>query len=174
MIITDCVFEPRRYTGDTVPATFEDISRTKANCIIDGATASRLSSGLWAWTFDGVSNKITIAANAALQFGISDFSWEWWVNVTALVDNAYIFGSARRAVSLNGVAGSVTIEYEGAIPFDTNVGLIEVGVWLAIAIVRSGNDALIYKNGLLFQTVVNGFLNGDNITLEALVVGYNS
>lgn len=106
--------------------------------------------------------------------GSGDFAWVFNVKPTSLVSSAYLFGSSKKGVSIYGTSGAIQIELEGAATFQTNVSLIVAGIINFIAIVRRGADALIYKNGGLFQTVANGFASGNNTTSENLIIGYNS
>lgn len=121
---------------------------------------------LWSNYFNG-SSYLNIADNAALQVAAGDFTIEAWVFPTSLpsAGNYKVLWSKRTATT--GYGGTlVAIDSSGNFVFfiansSTTWGIsgtssgqtVSLNTWQHLAMVRSGNNLILYKNGVAGSTV---------------------
>jgi hypothetical protein len=138
--------------------------------------------------FDGTSDYLSLANNAAFDFGTGNFTVECWVNINSV---SYVNGGGARGASVfssaSGFSGNGwNLEIGGnssgvpnVINFNSRQGASQVtvsasvtmanGTWYHIAVVRSGTLTSIYLNGV---SVGSGTLSNQTITsVAALWVG---
>jgi len=102
MIINNCVLEPRRYMGLTVPpANVEDVSPNRTNLALSGTAAWAMEpGGIWALNLDGNSDYASLViANWRDIDGAG--SIEAWVKTDSLTNNQTIFASSDTATDTN-------------------------------------------------------------------------
>ena len=138
--------------------------------------------------FDGTGDYLSLANNAAFDFGTGNFTVECWVNINSV---SYVNGGGGRGASVfsavSGFSGNGwNLEIGGnssgvpsTVNFNSRQGSSQVtvsanvtmanGTWYHIAVVRSGTLTSIYLNGV---SVGSGTLSNQTITsVAALWVG---
>lgn len=138
--------------------------------------------------FDGNGDYLSLANNAAFDFGTGNFTVECWVNINSV---SYVNGGGGRGASVfsatSGFSGNGwNLEIGGnssgvpiTVNFNSRQGSSQVtvsanvtmanGTWYHIAVVRSGTLTSIYLNGV---SVGSGTLSNQTITsVAALWVG---
>jgi hypothetical protein len=98
--------------------------------------------------FNGTNQYLSIANNAAFDFGTGDFTIEGWVYLTTLNPGNYapIFSNAY--LFYVGSAGQVLVYNSGDV-VTGNSGDVSINTWTHIAYVRSSTILKIYVNGVL-------------------------
>jgi hypothetical protein len=144
---------PNRYTitrtGNVAPSTFTPFGDS------------------WSNYFDGSGDYLSLANNAAFQFGVGDFTIEMWIN-SPLLANYFLYDA--RPSSTTGFYPTVKIRAVGSVEFYTNgatklvtaSGLVAANTWAHIAVVKSSSQLRIYVNGALAGSVsdTSSYLNG--------------
>jgi hypothetical protein len=135
----------------------------------------------WGNYFDGSTGYLSMASNAALNFGTGDATVEFWFNGnTASLLYPGIFSS----IDYNS-AGSASIRYNntgyankvfmyintGGDPVISSTSTIAFGVWAHIAIVRQGTSLKLYLNGALDTTVTISSGLGFNLSNGGTRIG---
>lgn len=136
MIITDCAFEPRRYTGPTAPPlTLEDISKGRKSSMAFAGTAQwdRLVSGLNVVLLDGNSDYASLNVANWRQEDVRG-TIACWVKAPTVVTAQTIFATSDTGTDTNfiqlRIAGTVgwieIVQRDGGalnqITGDVNVG----------------------------------------------------
>ena len=113
---------------------------------------------------DGSGDYLTISNPASLlTFGTGDFTIECFVYPTAASSSSYvcwIYGntSVINAIIINSNTGAVTFRLRGTNLSETDVtsssGLLRVGEWTHLALVRTGTNFYGYVNGTRFSTTI--------------------
>jgi hypothetical protein len=114
--------------------------------------------------FDGTGDYLTISNPASLlTFGTGDFTIECFVYPTAASSSSYvcwIYGTTNviNAIIINSNTGAVTFRLRGTNLSETDVtsssGLLRVGEWTHLALVRTGTNFYGYVNGTRFSTTI--------------------
>ena len=111
--------------------------------------------------FDGTGDSVQVATNDALRMN-SDFTWEAWVYINALPASGYHTLWAQRATT--GTIGGPCVVYDSAgnllyfisdatgaswaISGTDSTLDITTNAWQHIALVKSGNNIKLYRNGI--------------------------
>jgi len=113
---------------------------------------------------DGSGDYLTISNPASLlTFGTGDFTIECFVYPTAASSASYvcwIYGTTTviNAIIINSNTGAVTFRLRGTNLSETDVtsssGLLRVGEWTHLALVRTGTNFYGYVNGTRFSTTI--------------------
>lgn len=129
--------------------------------------------------FDGTGDYLSLAANAAFDFGTGDFTIEAWVYLTT-------GGSYRRIYSLYGSAGFVQVtlrtENTNTIRFFTTTSGIDftstttlpLNSWNHLAVVRNGSAFNLYLNGVSIASATSSAAMPATSTLPSQISGYDS
>ena len=173
---TDDMF---RYTSDGVSSYWLDITGpTQANSV------TFLNTNIYANSFNGSSQYLSVPTNAAFQFGTGDFTIEGWFYVNSLAPASQSITAFRSGDSLATLGWGLLVIgnqlYFGPSNGTTNYNIyhqttLSVSTWYHAAVVRSGTVITIYLNGVAGtspQTVSAGYtINGSGPTVY---VGYAS
>jgi len=110
--------------------------------------------------FDGVDDYVNITANSAFNFTTPGFTIEAWIKPDVVTGSQNIFdktdsaGSNGYRISLLNTGLRVT--FWRVVDIDSSVVSFTAGTWQHIAVVFDSNqDIVIYKNGVLVETVSN-------------------
>jgi hypothetical protein len=119
-------------------------------------------SNSYAGSFNGSSQYLTVADNAALELGSSDFCVEAWVNYTSLTGFNYLLGKVADATSATAAWLIYKNSNTGAMGFYASsngssydmfsaatIGTLTAGTWNHIAVYRSGNTFYGALNGVV-------------------------
>jgi hypothetical protein len=140
--------------------------------------------GYYSNYFDGTGDYLTVADNVALQVGSSDFTIEAWVYHISLPSASnYKTLWSKRPTTSNSGGSCLVIDSSGNYLFfvassssvwqlsGTNTGhTVSLNTWTHIAMVRSGNNLILYKNGSAGTTATLNFTVYDSGAL-ALMAG---
>jgi hypothetical protein len=112
--------------------------------------------------FDGSGDSLSVASNAAFNFGTGNFSIEVWVYPTSL-PNAFqtIVTTCDNESNAGGIGiyARTTRELQvfdfvsNTVLFDTSGYDLQLNAWTNICLTRSGSTVTLYKNGSSFGTV---------------------
>ena len=133
-----------------------------------------VGAGEWSNYFDGVSENLSVANNAAFQFGTGDFTVEAWVYILAYTDYGVIVKCAADNSWTAGWALTLGTVSVPEIQFFVNGNRAaqasgpSPGSWNHVAVSRSGTSLRIFINGALIQTVTN---SGTLVPTTALTIG---
>jgi hypothetical protein len=143
-----------------------------------GETVSTISNYTWSANsysasgyFDGTGDYLTVADNAALQVGSSNFTFEAWVYHSTLPSSGnYKTLWAKRPTTASYGGSCLVIDSSGNYLFfvasnSSTWGLsgsstghvVSLNNWTHLAMVRSGNNLILYKNGIAGTTVTLNF-----------------
>jgi hypothetical protein len=128
-----------------------------------GSVTPYWPNGQWSNYFNGSSGYISIADNAAFNFGTGDATVEFWFNSPS--QNANNYPGVVSSVDFN-VAGSASIRFDntgdkgkiymyvngGGNPVIVSASTVAYGTWNHIAIVRQSTTFKLYLNGALDAT----------------------
>lgn len=123
----------------------------------------------WSNYFDGTDDYLQIADNAALRPGTGDFTVEFWINFSSLTGYQTPFtkgyaSAGDLAIQTNTGTGTLLVYISGSVAITASSNS-SVGVWDHYALVRSGTDLTLYKNG----TSVGSTTNSTNLNSTAVV-----
>jgi hypothetical protein len=138
-------------------------------------------STLWSNYFNGSSDYLYIADNAAFNFGTGDATVEFWFNSPGTSNN---YPGVISSVDYN-VAGSASIRFDntgykgkafmyingGGDPVISSTSTIAYNTWNHIAIVRQGTSLKLYLNGALNTTVTISAGLGWYLSASGLRIG---
>ncbi len=114
----------------------------------------------WSNYFDGSGDYLSIADNAAFEFGSGNFTIEGWINPSALPSGLYSIVTksdgtggayAPYLIGRNGSSIIVRMSSNGSswdIVNGTSFGTLTVGQWFHFALVRNGTAITGYLNGV--------------------------
>lgn len=108
-------------------------------------------------SFDGIDDYIHVAHQPAYNFGLSDFSYEFWFKIKTLTQSQLI---SKR--SGGGIEAQILSDYKLTVHFQdstTDVQLktqqvLNTDRWYHAAIARHNGQAYLYLNGTLQQTIM--------------------
>jgi hypothetical protein len=136
---------------------------------------------LWSNYFNGSTDYLYIADNAAFNFGTGDATVEFWFNSPGTSNN---YPGVISSVDYN-VAGSASIRFDntgykgkafmyingGGDPVISSTSTIAYNTWNHIAIVRQGTSLKLYLNGALNTTVTISAGLGWYLSASGLRIG---
>jgi len=144
--------------GNTTQGTFSPFSQTG-----------------WGNYFNG-SSYLTIADNAAFDFGSGNFTLEAWVNIGSSSGTKSIFSKVFDFGPFILLVDGTTVKYylsstgsSWNIVNGASGGTVSVGSWSHVALVRNGNIVTPYVNGIAGTTTTTSATLTSNI--RALVIG---
>lgn len=125
----------------------------------------------WSGYFDATGDYLTIADNAALQVASSNFTFECWVYPKSLPGGANLRGVFSKRVNSATYGGLVLYWYSNGVILvlaassASTWGLLEVSTghsislntWQHLALVRNGNNLILYKDGVAGTTLTLNF-----------------
>jgi len=121
--------------------------------------------------FNGSSQYLSLASNAAFAFGTSDFTIETWIYPNSLSGRLWFFDSNTDNVDLNGNGGIFYFGSGGIYSSATNT-VISVGAWRHIALVRASGTITLYVNGVSVMSQAGiGYNSASNRGIE---IAYSS
>jgi hypothetical protein len=115
--------------------------------------------------FDGSSSYLSLANNAALQFGSGNFTIEAWIYLTATKENTIVarfpFDNANNEWGFQILSGGTLSFYYSTSGTNTQTfisgGVPTLNVWNHVAAVRSSSTITLYINGV---SVATGSIGG--------------
>jgi hypothetical protein len=121
-------------------------------------------------SFNGSSQYLALASNAAFAFGTGDFTIETWIYPNNLSGRLWFFDSNTDNVDLNG-NGGIFYWNDGQYQSATNT-VITVGAWHHIALVRASGTVTLYVNGVSVMSQ-NG-IGYNSASNRAMEIAYSS
>jgi len=137
-------------------------------------TFSPFSQTGWSNYFDGTGDYLTVADNAAFEFGSGDFTIECWVYntgtngfIVSQQDNSTAPGSSFILFISSGALVGLIYYNGGSVGNITDPTSFPLNQWVHIALVRSTNTITLYLNGTSKGTfnISSGTLNNSSQTL---------
>jgi len=104
----------------------------------------------WSNFFDGTSDYLSIANNAALNMGTGDFTVEAWINISNIDFRCIIcLGQYNNGAGVLRITNSGNLQWywNDASFIVTSSTTVTVGVWSHVAVVRSSGTTKLYING---------------------------
>jgi hypothetical protein len=127
------------------------------NSTIDELTNNPITFG--SLLFDGSTGYLTVANNAAFNFGTGNFTLESFVYITGYPNNAMLWYSSNAAGTLaNGLqfyitsSGTVAVGISAVAVVCTTAATVPLNVWAHLAVTRSGSNFTIWINGVSSAT----------------------
>jgi hypothetical protein len=158
--------------------TFLDSSTNNLSITRNGnptqGTFSPFSQTGWSNYFDGSGDYLTVADNAAFEFGSGDFTIECWVYntgtngfIVSQQDNSTAPGSSFILFISSGALVGLVYYNGGSVGNITDPTSFPLNQWVHIALVRSSNTITLYLNGTSKGTfnISSGTLNNSSQTL---------
>ena len=152
--------------GNTTQGTFSPFSQTG-----------------WGNYFDGSGDYLTLASNAALAFGTGDFTFEFWLNISAhTTSDGRPLGNntswAANAWSLHSDHASYNEKisfwvnnYSSSAVMLVSTTTIAIGTWYHVAVTRNGNSWRLFINGTQEGSTVTSSVGIDGGSSDDLFVG---
>jgi len=164
--ITNTQLLTTQYNGGGNNSGFKDSSQFNFPITRNGNTTQGTFTPYgsnWSNFFDGSTGYLSMASNAALNFGTGDATVEFWFNGNTA---SLLYPGIFSAITYNN-AGAASIRYNntgyankvfmyintGGDPVIASTSTIAFGVWAHIAIVRQSTSLKLYLNGTLDTTV---------------------
>jgi len=128
--------------------------------------------GQWSNYFNGSTDYLTVASDAAFAFGIGDFTIECWVYV-ANTSNQMVFVDMRGATGA-AVAPLVYMTSSGVVNYFTGGAVVITGVginanaWNHIAVSRSSSVTKLFING---TQAGSNYSDGNNYIQSSVFIG---
>ena len=105
--------------------------------------------------FDGTGGFLSLANTTALDFGTGDFTVEFWINASSVPSQFNVIGTAgsfqtgSTRIGKDNAAGMSLYANNGAniIVQESSFSTADINVWIHYAVVRSGNNFTLYRNG---------------------------
>jgi len=112
------------------------------------------SAGYWSNYFNGTSDSLTVATNAAFTYGLSDFTMECWVYYNKTSANQFIIDQ-RNSGTVNAVIPTLYIGTGGLLTYlvssvnqITGTTVLTTGTWYHVAVSRSTLSTKMFLNGV--------------------------
>jgi Concanavalin A-like lectin/glucanases superfamily len=135
----------------------------------------------YSYNFNGSSNYLSLANNAAFNFGTGDATVEFWFNSPGTANN---YPGIISSVDYN-VSGSASIRFDntgykgrafmyingGGDPIISSTSTIAYNTWNHIAITRTGTSLKLYLNGVLDTTVTMSVSLGWYLSASGMRIG---
>ena len=126
--------------------------------------------------FDGTGDYLSVANNAALQFGTGDFTIEGWVYIPVLPSNNDGI-VAKRSASTETGTWSIDFDTSGVLRYRIlnatvltyNIGTIKLGEWAHFAVSKESGTTRTFLNGVAGATSTD--VTSINGGTNALVIG---
>lgn len=163
-----------------VDSSTNNFSSTRINTPTQGSFSPFSPTG-WSGHFDGSGDYLTVPNNAALQFGSSDFTVEFWIfPVVTPINGNGLFG--KRATT--SVISGLVLFHASAVPtlyvsFDGTTWGVQaiassgyaVGEWSHVAVVRNGTSFNLYINGTSVASATNSGTVSDDGSAFSIAAG---
>ena len=136
--------------------------------VASGASYSTSTNGGSGY-FNGSTDYLSVADNAALQMGTGDFTIEFWLNFNSLsnyqtiFDKGYTNAGALAIQTGNGTGGLIIYMNGSAVITESSGGT--VGSWVHYALVRNGSSVTLYRNGVSVGSASNSTNLNNTATL---------
>ena len=160
-----------RYTSDGANSYWLDV----AGPTVSGLTVQNTS--VYANSFNGTSQYLTVPSNAAFNFGTGDFTIEGWVYPTSTSGTRPI---VEIRTTSGGATGFALLSQSGATTLNvyTNGGFagastnsLTTNQWNHVALVRSGNTWTYWINGVSGGSFTNSSTQSDGATTGPKIGG---
>jgi len=162
-------------------STLHDFSGQGNNGTITGAVWKRLPSGLWALTFDGTDDKVTVTDDASI-LTLPTFTWLSWVNLSSFANEPVVFRKSGRYLQF-GTTGRLSMRVAAAtttaITITSTGYVVSADTWTLVATRYddSGDRKIdILLNGVeqsySSETAADGALTAD--TADLLIGHYSA
>ena len=158
-----------------------DNNGTTSGWVTSDAFAPAATGNQNALNFDGVDDYVDLGTPAELNFGVSDFTIETWINVPAatdLTDSPVIAMKGDAGASANGFdisvdpTGLVIVRISDGVLL-TSVSSVDItvndGTWHHVAFTREGDSGSLYIDGLLITSELISTL--DITTTDDFLIG---
>ena len=162
------------YTGNFTPSTIPLSRIQSARTNIAALTVSpTYIAYYYSGSFNGTSQRLTVADNISLQFGSSAFTIEGWFYFTSLSSingliskGAASFGTGSWSLTTN-TSGKLYLAYDSSqLIFDTT---LQINTWYHLALVRDGSNIVsAYINGVketTTGTITTNFNIADSLNI---------
>ena len=130
---------------------------TRTGSITQGSFTPYLTDGYWSNYFDGVSDYLSIADNAAFDLGTGDFTLETWVYHTTTSGTLQVYYSHRTnglALTRN-TSGYLEVAQDAVAVLLTSITTVPSNQWVHVATSRSGTSLKLFINGVVSGSTVN-------------------
>ena len=158
-------------TNGSISLTGNVYTPTNGTGLVGGVTAQGQG---YVGSFNGSSQYLTVASNAAFNFGTGDFTLEAWINPTAISPDRFIFSASGSGGLFWGFSSAGDMGWgQVAVSWDYLVSatsVITLNAWNHVALVRSGTSMKMFVNGTqLGATQTNS--TSYNISTGSLTIG---
>jgi hypothetical protein len=171
-------------TGNSPVDTFvTDASTNNFPVTINGDTKPNnfnpFTPGRFSNFFDGTGDGL-VSTNIAGNLVNTDFTWEAWVNFSSLASASTIIASGNSELGRTLLYYDVTNGLRYAVARTSDQVSIQqgstsgwtTGTWYHVALVRTGNNYVLYRNGISIATGTNAYAQSE--LSQGLSVGYSN